>query len=702
MTEDELNQQAEVIQKAFELALGSETLQRVIETVVERAGDQSESRRSRGGSIEGYLKKAEAVRKEEERRGATEPHNAGDGTSPHSSSASEYFDFDSDFEDEPLETAPTPQRRGRGLFGRRSSTPAGIQSQVDKTYQYRTASLGQSIRGLGIGPFAGGAPIKRASDGQTYQVMPPSFGDFIGKPSFQSTVAMFSARAEEKMAQASERGDRLGVERYARGMNRADFIANEAIPIGQAMRDYLYRPAQGLSALGASQMPGQQITGDISMGPLGVRLPFGNAFTKGIEIFENRIGRSLQAGVTMKDMAEIDQALMDQGLNYDDPRFKRQQRSLEILKRFNPSLSTAAALEAQGQTPLLGTTKQVAEFNKMMREMGSSVMAAGMTMDQFAFSIGKVIDIYKTTGGTSAAAARTSAYFTNKMPGVGVDAILNTLTDTPYGQAAMIDQGFQKFEIGAMPDPQKYQAFMTALKRGAAQVGISDPSQITPENLTNNVGLAKQVAQLQGLMGFQHLTPEQFAVILGRERQNTQLEAGLQKYYNVDPKTGAVTTFKADMIPFGKRLGGELVENPDAGFLQKAAGWVATAAGIGSSQGQFVKAHERSLPRSAFNNMMRDFGIRGNKANDLAKRIYLDRDGDDSAKWGTQSGQIRADADRIIRDFVQRQKVGGEFGGANDVEKMVKALDAAAQAAKGVKDSLDSGSYANGSNPPNK
>ena len=100
--------------------------------------------------------------------------------------------------------------------------------------------------------------------------------------------------------------------------------------------------------------------------------------------------------------------------------------------------------------------------------------------------------------------------------------------------------------------------------------------------------------------------------------------------------------------------------------------------------------------------MMKDMGIRGSRANELAKRIYLDKEGDDSAKLGTGEGRVREDVERRILEFVQREKIGQKIGGANDIEKMVKSLDAAAQAAKGVKDSLDNGSYANGSNPPNK
>jgi len=110
--------------------------------------------------------------------------------------------------------------------------------------------------------------------------------------------------------------------------------------------------------------------------------------------------------------------------------------------------------------------------------------------------------------------------------------------------------------------------------------------------------------------------------------------------------------------------------------------------------GKFENVSETYIERSELNRVMKAAGIRTGEANKLANELYANQ-----GQGGIfdMSGKMKEGWQKKLYDAIQAKKSGDAGAPTDDMNKLVKAMEQATQAAKGLKGSQDSGSWTNGS-----
>lgn len=569
-------------------------------------------------------------------------------------------------------------RQAREAYAKRqeaAANPNDIQSRVDQTNAARQSRgfLGNVAAGI-----SGDNPQKTVFD-KPYQVIPPNFGDFMGSPSFQSYFQMMANRNFEKMGNASNAAELLKAER---GVRRNAFMANEVVPTAQAAQRYggaAYRMMQTQSDLGATQLGGAAVGGNLQLGPFGFRMPFNNAFTKGLGIKFHQMGQAMGAGINMEQMQEIDNTLMGMGFNFDNPRFSRGERALEELTKFNPTINTKMAAQQMEYTMRYGTTQQLTQLNKAIEGLGLTAATTGFSFEELQAQMLEYTSQAEKMGGSSVNAAQNSAYLSRTLPGLNPTQVQNTLHSNPMGMQAAMSAGYMPYQVGAMSHTEQRKAFEGSIDQAWQSLTGKTLAQTDKAYLDSKEGQL-MLGSLQGLY-FPDIDYDQLKNLVGNYNARQQSDKAIGKYFQIDPKTGNIKTNKQGHAETTGAL---------KGLIKKTSWSTPGRAGIGrGEQGTYME-------RADFDAMMRESGIRGNAANSIWKSITGQDSKDDSGRYTKRFHKNWQDN---LREGIDNYRTGSAGAPAGDWNKVVKAAEDMTKGLTNLKNNQSSGAYTNGSNP---
>ena len=562
-------------------------------------------------------------------------------------------------------------RQARETYAKKqeaAQAPEGIQNRVNQTNAARESRgfLGNVAAGI-----SGDNPQKTVFD-KPYQVIPPNFGDFMGSPSFQSYFQMMANRNFEKMGNASNAGELLRAER---GVRRSAFMANEVVPTAQAIQRYggaAYRMMQAQSDIGATQLGGAAVGGNVEIGGVGFRAPLNNAFTKGLGIKFHQMGRALGAGINMEQMEEIDNTLMGMGFNFDNPRFSRAERALESIVKFNPSINTKMAAQQMEYTGRYGTTEQLAQLSKTIEGLGLTAASANVSTQELQAQMLEYTGQAEKMGGLTQNTAQSSAYLSRTMPGMDPNTILGTLRSNPMGMQAAMSAGFMPYQVGAMSGPQQRKAFEGSIDQAWQSLTGKTLAQTDKAYLDSEEGNL-MLGSLQGLY-FPDIEMSQLKNTVGNYNARQQADKNVSKYFQVDSKTGNLVEKN------GKAQLTDLLKSKITKRNTSPQGFNDIISRFWGKDGP----SETQMSRADFDVMMKDVGIRGHNA----RQLWKDIEGTKKQGW-----------ENIVEAKVEQTRTGSAGAPAGDWNKVVKAAEDMTKGLTNLKNSQSSGAYANGSQP---
>jgi len=605
---------ANAVAEGLRRAMGGNEIRETIAAIVDRNEKASRDNREDEGSVQRRLD--EAQRRGNVRFGQPEDahrlHNAGDGTSPTASVAS--------------------ADASKGYLARMS---AGV-------------------------------------SGQPYYNIPSGFGEWLGNPTMQNFAEAMAKRQVTKIESTP-----FGSEERAsaiRGYNRAQYFKNEAIPTARMARDFYqnnvqpaYRVAQGLSDVGATQLGGEAVGGNIEAGPFGFRFPINNAFMKGLGMKAHQMKRAMGAGITMDQMAGIDSAMMGMGFNFDNPRFSRGERALETLTKFNPTIDTKLAGLQMENTMRFGTTEQLAEMTKTIESLGQTAASSNVSVQELQTQMYQFQQIAGKAGGLDRTSAQAAGYLQRTMPGMGADQTIQTLMNNPMAQQQVMSMGFMPHQVGAMSGQEMRKAMEGSIEGPWEQVFGKSMDQTTMEDLESVEGM-KAMADLQKLYGFD-ISAEQLKDLIGNKKKRERADRTVDKYFE---------TNKAGEILHGKR-GQPKMKNFDTEKHTKIA-----PAGRGGTR----KIEFETTTKEELDEFMRDAGIRGKAADTLRDEI--------SNKMDDGTYRLEKDYRKKLAIAADEQRTGKAGAPADDFNKILKALDMQKQGIEGLKKTIPESTRKNG------
>jgi hypothetical protein len=233
------------------------------------------------------------------------------------------------------------------------------------------------------------------------------------------------------------------MEQAVQGYKRSADFQNKVIPAYSIMKtayqQYL-KPAYGFmqqtADLGNTQLVGG-VGGDINVGPFGFRNPFNRGFNQGLGIEFHNIGQALGAGINMQQQGEISGALMKEGFNFNNPQYGLGEAALQNVVRYNPAINTQLAAQQYSGYQRADSVDAVANLTVALQGLGSTAKAANLSINEVQQ---RMANFQQLTNNGPFAGGNFNRLQT-LYPMTDPSSIIQTLSQSPLGQAAALDTG---------------------------------------------------------------------------------------------------------------------------------------------------------------------------------------------------------------------------------------------------------------------
>jgi hypothetical protein len=543
------------------------------------------------------------------------------------------------------------EHKDKGDSGRNLSTAEKVQKAVSTSRQRFTdgderhtsgvsSSASRASRGL-----LAGLRGEKLSEGEYYSV-PPGFGNMSGRITAQNVAQMIANRQYARIENAAPGSAEQ--EAAIRGYNRASYFQNELIPMAKAGQQFYrqfaqptYRKMQDISAYGGTQITGP-VGGNIGTSGFGFRNPFNAAFSQGLGIKMHQMGEALAPGLNMQQMQQIDNTLFGMGFNFNNPRFSPMEKALENITQYNPAIDTGLAGQTMNYAGRYGTTEDIAKLTSTIENLGKVAAGSNVSITQLQQQIVSYQQTAGMRGGLATQSGQAASYLAERFPGMDPSMFSNLAATNPMVQQYAMKMGYQSYQVGAMNGKELSQATMGGIGDAWKQITGRDIMHLDPHYLNTKEG-RKALGTLQGLYGF-NVDANQLQNLIKNEKNRQRADSALTEL-------GNIKTHKYKSSPGPHFHDAKKYHDPDQADLSSVSHVLATA---------------------------------GYKKSDIDK--IMD---DVTGPGGTLKQGWR---DKIRQKIDQRRT--GDKPAKNDIDRMIKSLNDAANAAKDWKN--------NNPDPPRK
>lgn len=291
--------------------------------------------------------------------------------------------------------------------------------------------------------------------------------------------------------------------------DKAAAFTPKASGYADAINKGFIRPAQqyGAIATNLNQIGERQgVSGmgsDVGLGPFGVRMPFNDAFNRGLEMKFQAFQDSLGAGLTIGQASKAQEMTVDAGYKYGTPQYNAMKNTIEGATKINSLIGQdPRTAELIDRSTRFGGASQ-SDMIASITELNNTIKTSNMSVAQALQGALAYTNLLAKTGGNPAAGMRTFSEMSN-ITGLPGETSL-ALQGNGYVQAMqMKSTGLLPWQLGQMNPSQRAALTMQSVNQLSRQLGPlpAASSHMDAAGFMHTVsGQDKQDATIAQLMG---------------------------------------------------------------------------------------------------------------------------------------------------------------------------------------------------------